>query len=151
MFDIVTSAIKVLNKDVLRFSKQFYPLKMVLAVLGVPMKIWMLFLFSSIPLFAYSNNDIAAKKEIDLFLKVSECLRNIPHTEINKKEHKTSKELSLITSVIENITMELGTNDNEQIAFRELYKVANQHCSKEIGQLKAEYKYMLNKQISQGN
>lgn len=115
------------------------------------MKIWMLFLLSSIPLFAYSNNDIAAKKEIVLFLKVSECLRNIPHTEINKTEHKTSKELSLITSVIENITMELGTNDNEQIAFRELYKVANKHCSKEIGQLKAEYKYMLNKQISQGN
>jgi len=113
------------------------------------MKIWMLFLLSIIPFFSYSNNDIAVKREIDLFLVVSECLRNIPSTEINNPEHKISQELSLITSVIENITLELGTNENEQKEFRELYKVAYKYCSNEINKLKAEYKSKANKQINQ--
>tara|TARA_B100001063_G_C16617526_1_gene478919 strand:+ start:523 stop:894 length:372 start_codon:yes stop_codon:yes gene_type:complete len=121
----------------------------VLAVLGVSMKIWILFFLSSVPFFTYSNNDIAVKKEIDLFLGVSECLRSIPTTEIKNPDHKISPELSLITSVIENITLGLGTNDNEQKEFRELYKVAYKHCPKEIDRLKAEYKSTANKQINQ--
>jgi hypothetical protein len=74
------------------------------------MKIWILFLISSISFYAYSNNDISEIKEIDLFLGVSECLRSIP---IGELENLVNRELSLITSVIENITLELGTNDNE--------------------------------------
>ncbi len=97
----------------------------------------MLFLISNISFFAQSNNDIALKKEIDLFLGVSECLRNIPSDEIKNSERD---ELSLITSVIENITLELGTNDNEQKEFREPYKIASKYCSKEIKNLKAAYK-----------
>jgi hypothetical protein len=113
------------------------------------MKIWMLFFLSSVPFFTYSNNDIAVKKEIDLFFGVSECLRIIPTTEIKNSDHMISQELSLITSVIENITLELGTNDNEQKEFRELYKVAYKHCPKEIERLKAVYKSTANKQINQ--
>ncbi len=110
------------------------------------MKIWILFLILSISFFAQSNNDIAVKKEIDLFLGVSECLRNISSDKIINPEHD---ELSLITSVIENITLELGTNDNEQKEFRELYKVASKYCSKEINDLKASYKNTANKPIKQ--
>jgi len=108
------------------------------------MKIWMLFLISNISFFAQSNDDIALKKEIDLFLGVSECLRNIPSDEIKNSERD---ELSLITSVIENITLELGTNDNEQKEFRELYKIASKYCSKEIKNLKAAYKSTANKRL----
>jgi hypothetical protein len=110
------------------------------------MKIWMIFLISSISFFAQSNNDIAVKKEIDLFLGVSECLKKIPIDQIKNSEHD---ELSLITSVIENITLELGTNDNEQKEFRELYKVASKYCAKEINDLKASYKSTANKPIKQ--
>ena len=110
------------------------------------MKIWMLFLISNISFFAQSNNDIALKKEIDLFLGVSECLRNIPSDEIKNSERD---ELSLITSVIENITLELGTNDNEQKEFREPYKIASKYCSKEIKNLKAAYKSTANKSLKQ--
>ena len=105
------------------------------------MKVWIFFLISIISFFAQSNNDIAVKKEIDLFLGVSECLRNIPSDEIKNSEHD---ELSLITSVIENITLELGTNDNEQKEFRELYKIASKYCLKEINNLKAGYKSKAN-------
>ena len=122
------------------------PLNRALAVQGVHMKIWILFLISSISFFAQSNNDITVKKEIDLFLGVSECLRNIPSDEIKNSEHG---ELSLITSVIENITLELGTNDNEQKEFRELYKIASKYCLKEINNLKAGYKSTANKPFKQ--
>jgi len=127
-------------------ANYFTPLSKALAVQGVHMKIWMLFLISSISFFAQSNNDIALKKEIDLFLGVSECLRNIPSDEIKNSERD---ELSLITSVIENITLELGTNDNEQKEFRELYKIASKYCSKEIKNLKAAYKSTANKSLKQ--
>ena len=123
-----------------------FPLNEALVVQGVHMKIWMLFLISNISFFAQSNNDIALKKEIDLFLGVSECLRNIPSDEIKNSERD---ELSLITSVIENITLELGTNDNEQKEFRELYKIASKYCSKEIKNLKAAYKSTANKSLKQ--
>ncbi|MBA6392327.1 hypothetical protein H4J38_16290 [Colwellia sp. BRX10-3] len=109
------------------------------------MKILILFLISSISFFAQSNNDIAVKKEIDLFLGVSKCLRDIPSDKIKNSEHD---ELSLITSVIENITLELGTNDNEQKEFKELYKIASKYCSKEINNLKAVYKSTANNQTN---
>jgi len=105
----------------------------------------MVFILYIISFFSYSNNDIAVKKEIDLFLETSECLRNIPSNEITNPEHKVSQELSLITSVLENITLELGTNKNEQKGFRELYKVAYKYCPKEIIKLKAEHKSIAKK------
>ena len=146
---------KKLNKDKkqlafapssLILANNFLPVNWALAVQGVHMKIWMLILISSISFFAQSNNDIAMKKEIDLFLGVTECLRNIPSDEIKNSE---SDELSLITSVIENTTLELGTNDNEQKEFRELYKIASKYCSKEINNLKAAYKSTANKSLKQ--
>ena len=127
-------------------ANNILPVNRALAVQGVHMKIWMLFLISNISFFAQSNDDIALKKEIDLFLGVSECLRNIPSDEIKNSERD---ELSLITSVIENITLELGTNDNEQKEFRELYKIASKYCSKEIKNLKAAYKSTANKSLKQ--
>lgn len=101
------------------------------------MKVCILFFILLISFFAQSNNDIAVKNEVNLFLVVSECLRNIPSNNIKDSKYD---ELSLLTSVIENITVELGTNNNEQKEFRDLYKIAYQSCEKEINSLKAEYK-----------
>lgn len=104
------------------------------------MKVGILFFILLICFSAQSNNDIAVKNEVNLFLEVSECLRNIPSNNINDSEYD---ELTLLTSVIENLTVELGTNKNEQKEFRELYKIAAQYCEKEISNFKAEYKSMV--------
>ncbi len=123
-------------------ANNFLPLNEALAVQGVYMKMWILFFLSSFSFLGYSNS-------VNPVLMVMECLRNIPDSEITNPEHTISKELSLMTSVIENITLELGTNTNEQKEFRELYKVAFKHCPKEISLLKAGYKSTANKAIKQ--
>ncbi|WP_419149533.1 hypothetical protein [Pseudoalteromonas 'SMAR'] len=114
------------------------------------MKIWILFFLSSISFLGYGNSAPTENKGVTPVIKAIECLRNIPDSEIANPEHTISKELSLMTSVIENITLELGTNTSEQKEFRELYKVAFKHCPKEIADLKVGYKNTANKQINQG-
>ena len=113
------------------------------------MKIWMLLFIFSFSFLGYSNNLPPENKSVNPVLEVMECLRNIPDSEITNPEHTVSKELSLMTSVIENITLELGTNTKEQKEFRELYKVAFKHCPKEITKLKAGYKSTANKSLKQ--
>jgi len=113
------------------------------------MKIWILFFLSSISFFGYGNNANTEGESVNPVLKAMECLRNIPESEIANPEHTISKELSLMTSVIENITLELGSNINEQKEFRELYKVAFKYCPKEINELKAGYKSTANKSLKQ--
>ncbi|AUL75061.1 hypothetical protein ATS72_015600 [Pseudoalteromonas sp. 13-15] len=112
------------------------------------MKIWILFLLFSFSFSGYSNSLPPENKSVNPVLKVMECLQNIPDSEITNPEHTISKELSLMTSVIENITLELGTNTKEQKEFRELYKVAFKHCPTEITTLKAGYKSTANKKLN---
>lgn len=133
-------AIDVWFRFVTVISKALSPLKRVLVVLGGQMKRQMLILLLSLSFAAHSTRDIDTQKNINSLVKVMECLRNIPDREFTKPDHLVSKELSLMTSVIENITLELGINVDEQVEFRELYKVAYKHCSIVINSLKAEYK-----------
>ncbi|RCU50056.1 hypothetical protein DU002_10605 [Corallincola holothuriorum] len=109
------------------------------------MKIWILIFLLSFSFSVHCNNDIDSQENINSVIQVMECLRNIPDKEIKNPDHLVSKELSLMTSVIENITLELGTNTNEQKEFRELYKVAYKHCPKIIDTLKAGYESTANK------
>lgn len=111
------------------------------------MKIWILISFLSLSFSLQSNGDIETNKNINSLIKVMECLRSIPDREFTNPDHLVSKELSLMTSVIENITLELGTNTNEQVEFRALYKVAYKHCSMVINALKAEYRTKASKQL----
>lgn len=109
------------------------------------MKILGVFFLSSISFFGYGISTPIENKSVNPVIKAMECLRNIPDSEILNPEHTIAKELSLMTSVIENITLELGTNINEQTEYRELYKVAFKHCKEEIRDLKTEYNSTANK------
>ncbi|MEZ9236897.1 hypothetical protein [Shewanella sp. 10N.286.52.A9] len=109
------------------------------------MKIWILLFLSVISFSGLCNNDIASQKNINPVIQVMECLRNIPDKEITNPDHLIAKELSLMTSVIENTTLELDINTNEQKEFRELYKVAYKHCPNSINTFKAGYKGIANK------
>lgn len=91
------------------------------------MKIWILLVITSLPFSGFCNS-IASQENNNPLIQVMGCLRNIPDEEITSPEHLVAKELSLMTSVIENTTSEIGTNPNEQKEFRELYKVAYKHC-----------------------
>ena len=104
------------------------------------MKIWMILFLFCISSNAVCDEDALTKESIKLFFELSECLDTVPESEIKNPEHKVSKNLSLITSVIENITLELGTNDKEQKEFRELYKVAFKSCEAQINKYKAHIK-----------
>ena len=112
------------------------------------MKVCSIILFFWISFTAQGADKALAKYEIDLFLALSSCLKHVPNSDINNPEHQISKELSLTTSVIENIATKLGSNTQEQLEYRELFKVAHKHCSKEINKLEIHYKSMANKQIN---
>ncbi|MEW6997100.1 hypothetical protein AADZ86_05305 [Colwelliaceae bacterium BS250] len=113
------------------------------------MKIWILFIILSTPFFAYCVEDTETKQTIDSFMLVSNCLAKIPDSEIINPEHKVSKELSLITSVIESLSVEFGTNDKGLMVFQELYRVAYKHCSTEINTLREQFKGTANKPLKQ--
>lgn len=113
------------------------------------MKIWILTFLSSFSFLGHCNTEHPPEKGANPVIKAMECLRNVPDSAITNPEHLVAKELSLMTSVIENITLELGTNTKEQKEFRELYKVAYKHCPKEINILKAGYRSTANKSLKQ--
>jgi len=113
------------------------------------MKIWILAFLTSFSFLGHCNTDHAPEKTANPVIKAMECLRNVPDSAITNPEHLVAKELSLMTSVIENITLEIGTNTTEQKELRELYKVAYKHCKKEINTLKVGYKSTANKSLKQ--
>ncbi len=94
----------------------------------------MIVLFST-PFNTFSKETLVTK-EINAFIKLSTCLDNISTSDITNPDHKIAKNLSLVTSIIENITLQLGSNNNEQKEFRGLYNVALKHCKTEIERYK---------------
>ena len=95
------------------------------------MKFWIILILFSTPFDAFSEETLVTK-EINAFTKLSACLDSIPDSEIINPDHKIAKNLSLITSVIEDITLQLGRNESEQKEFRSLYNIALKHCKIEI-------------------
>lgn len=86
----------------------------------------------------FANDDLATVESTNAMLNAMTCFSKVPEHEIENPDFKITKELSLATSVIEHITAEMGSNENEQTQFRPLFEIAYKHCATEIEQLKTQ-------------
>jgi|TARA_R110002060_G_scaffold11364_1_gene16533 hypothetical protein len=101
------------------------------------MHIRKLFLLASLVISTTAISQENGAKEKAIFSELSNCLKNIPVTEMKTEKLKTTKNLSLLNSVLLHMNHKLGTMPEVNEEYIALYKIANEYCATQIEQVLA--------------